>query len=393
MSIAVQGLGTGTICAPDATWAAVPVSPGVYTETSGTLTQEAFYTTTSSASSDIFSFYKSSACRGTPVEAGASAVALNYTGVNPVTPLDGSVVATSGLSSPIVPGQITTSQANDDVVTLYASNAATMTGPTITTTGSGWTSGGANNSVRAAAGAYTSANATTVPTVASWTTETLALRALSNQGIAIARPNPGADNFEIVTVTASGLASGASICAPSDGTWTELGGSTITSGAVSQASFYSIRSNTNAESYTFNFQTGVCPSGGSPTGASATAVAVGFSGVNPITPIDYNSTGTALKYASAPPPAHAAGTSINPPGVIPTHIGDELVGLYGTAATTMSGGGIIRVSGGARLQPASRPSTRARLQDQRRRQPPRPRPRARTGSDRPSPSRRRRRLR
>ena len=182
VSIAVQGLGTGTICAPDATWAAVPVSPGVYTETSGTLTQEAFYTTTSSASSDIFSFYKSSACRGTPVEAGASAVALNYTGVNPVTPLDGSVVATSGLSSPIVPGQITTSQANDDVVTLYASNAATMTGPTTTTTGSGWTSGGANNAVRAAAGAYTSANATTVPTAASWTTETLALRALRTRG-------------------------------------------------------------------------------------------------------------------------------------------------------------------------------------------------------------------
>ena len=175
-----------------------------------------------------------------------------------------------------------------------------MTGPTTTTTGSGWTSGGANNAVRAAAGAYTSANATTVPTAASWTTETLALRALSNQGIAIARPNPAADNFEIVTVTASGLASGASICAPSDGTWTELGGSTITSGAVSQASFFSIRSNTNAESYTFNFQTGACPSGGSPTGASATAVAVGFSGVNPITPIDYNSTGTALRTLPRP---------------------------------------------------------------------------------------------
>ncbi len=347
VSVAVQDLGSGSICAPDTSWAPLPVSPGVYTKTSGTLTQEAFYTTTSSASSDIFSFYKSSACSGTAVDAGATAEALNYTGVNPVTPIDGSVVSSSGTSSPLVPAQITTSLASDDVVTLYASGAASLSGPTLATTGTGFTSSGASNSVQAA-GAYTAANATSAPSASNWTTETVALRALSNQGITIARPSsPTGNDFLIVTVTASGLASGASICAPNDGTWTELGGATVTSGVLTQASFYSTRPGTNAESYSFNFQSGACPSGGSPTGASATAVAVRFTGVNPITPIDYNSAGTALEYASAPPPTHAAGTTVSPPAVTPTHAGDELVGLYGTAATTMTGGSIIRVGGGS----------------------------------------------
>ena len=59
VSVEAQNLGSGSICAPDATWNAVPLSssPTTYTTSSGTLTQEAFYTTASEASTDTFSFY------------------------------------------------------------------------------------------------------------------------------------------------------------------------------------------------------------------------------------------------------------------------------------------------------------------------------------------------
>ena len=69
----------------------------------------------------------------------------------------------------------------------------------------------------------------------------------------------------IVTVTTNGLASNGTICAPDNGTWTQVG-SQQSSGTLSQATFYSARSTANAESYTFTFQS-ACSTTGTPLGS------------------------------------------------------------------------------------------------------------------------------
>ncbi len=330
VSIGVQNLGTGSICPPDSTWTPVPVSsaqPITYTVTSGTLTQEAFWTTTSTAGSDTFQFYKGSSCAGSPLPAGASAVALNYTGVNPAAPLDGTPVTAQGAASPLLPGHITTTAAGDMVVGLFATNDSTLSGTTVATPGGDLTNSGANNTLEGAAGSYVPASATSSPGPASWTSETIALRPLGTTGVTIARPpTPAANDFLLVTVTAKGLTgSGNSICAPNDGSWTQLG-SLVTQGTISQATFYSARASASAESYSFNFQSGACPAGGAPLSASASAIAVRYSGVNPITPIDTDASAN-LEYAKS----SGNNTTIAPPSVTPQRSGDEVVGLYGAA--------------------------------------------------------------
>ena len=229
VSVEAQNLGSGSICAPDSTWNAVPLSssPTTYTTSSGTLTQEAFYTTASEAISDTFSFYSKAACSGSPLNAGASAVAVMYTGVNPATPIDGNGVAAPAptTASPLVPGAVTTHNANDEVVTLYGTAAPTLTGPTLVAAGNALSpSGGVNNAAVATAGSYTPSQATSSPTANNWTAETIALTPLANDGITIARPaSPTGNDFLVATVTVSGLSASGNICAPDDGTWTELG--------------------------------------------------------------------------------------------------------------------------------------------------------------------------
>jgi len=332
VSIAVQNLGSASICAPtDATWTPVPLSATqpVNTTTSGTLTQEAFWTTTSEASSDTFTFDPTSSCGGTSVDLQASAVAVNYTGVSPTTPLDGvTPLAAHGVSSPLNPGPVVTRSANDDVISLFATTAASLIGPTAVSGGGGGTNSGASNVTQAIAGSVTPASATSAPAAGAWTTETLALQALGSNGVTIARPpNPTSDDFLLVTVTTKGLtAAGNSICAPDDGTWTQVG-SLTSKGTISQATFWSARPTAQPENYTFTFQSAGCPSGGSPLSAPASAIAVRFTGVDPVPPIDLS-----------PAAVGGSSTTVAPPSVTPTYLGDELVGLYGTAATSFSAG-------------------------------------------------------
>ena len=63
----------------------------------------------------------------------------------------------------------------------------------------------------------------------------MALQPLGQTGIVVQRPAaPAANDFIVVTVTANGLPGTDNICAPNDGTWTEIGGAPVTrtSGAV-----------------------------------------------------------------------------------------------------------------------------------------------------------------
>ena len=243
---------------------------------------------------------------------------------------------------------MTTSAANDEVVTLYGTAAPTLTGPTLVAAGNALSpSGGVNNAAVATAGAYTPGQATSSPTANNWTAETIALTPLANDGITIARPaTPTSNDFLVATVTASGLSASGNICAPDDGTWTELGQITQPgSPAVTQATFYSARSTATAESYTFTFQS-ACSTTGTPLPAAGTAVAVRFTGVNPITPIDEDNTG-ALIYSNNAPPPTSTGTSLTPIGVTPPRSGDEVLTMYGSGATSLSASCIHQVGGSA----------------------------------------------
>jgi hypothetical protein len=169
-----------------------------------------------------------------------------------------------------------------------------------------------------------------------WATETIGLQPLLKNGIVVQRPaNPNANDFIVVTVTASGLPSGDNICAPNDGTWTELNGAaTPTGDGLSQATWYGFRASASPESYTFTFQTN-CP-GGAPANASATALAVRFTGVNPITPVDVSSLAQ-LEAGTAKHTGAAGVTTVGPTSqVTPTHTGDWPITMFGTGATGLS---------------------------------------------------------
>ena len=177
---------------------------------------------------------------------------------------------------------------------------------------------------------------------ANWTAETVALQPLLQNGIAVQRPqtNAAPNDFIVVTVTAHGLPASDNICAPRDGTWTELGGAMVTNGTTNQATWYSFRQGATAESYAFTFQSACSTSEPTLVSAAASAVAVRFSGVNPITPIDVNNSGTQI-YSSQ----HSNGTTITPVAVTPFHTGDWVIAMYGAGGTTLTSTGCAPTTG------------------------------------------------
>ena len=201
VTIAANNLGTGSICAPDSTWSRVPLAtPGldVYTVSSGTVTQAAFYTSTSEVSSDVFSFYAKPNCEGGPLGVGASAAAVDYTGVDTASPFDVTPVLASGSSATLQPGAITTTVAGDELVSLFGSGATSLNS-TIAVAGNGLAPAGGVNNVNPPPqhnpGANTPASATSNASGA-WTAETIALQPLLKTGIIVQRPpNPNAERL------------------------------------------------------------------------------------------------------------------------------------------------------------------------------------------------------
>ena len=119
---------------------------------------------------------------------------------------------------------------------------------------------------------------------------------------------------------------------------------------VSQATWYSFRSDAAAEAFTFTFQTS-CSSGATTATAQASAVAVRFSGVNPVFPIDVDATGTQIYQSDNNVTASTAGSkTFTPKAVLPFHRGDEVIALYGagsSTALTSSCSGFVSKAGSA----------------------------------------------
>ncbi len=265
---------------------------------------------------DPFSF--ATACSGgTAVTAGASALALNYTGVNTASPIDvsgsssGSIVGTA-LTTP----SVTTTVGNDDVVSLYETDASSLTGVTVSQGGS-WSTSGAEDAVQTVAGASTAGSATSGSS-AYWTGQTIALKPLLSSSITVTPPSGYAvGDLELVTIGVQNLGSTNHICAPtSSGTWSPV--ATVTSGsgatAVTQSTFWTTTSAPTPDIFSF----ATACSGGTAVTAGASALALNYTGIDTASPIDVMGSSS----------GSTAGTALTAPSVTTTAANDEVVNLY-----------------------------------------------------------------
>ncbi len=317
VSIAAQGLSGGSICAPDSTWTKIPVAASTYTTTSGTLTQEAFWTNSSTAASDSFTFYPGSTCSGTPTNVGASAVATVYTGIDPTTPIDSTYAASaSGTSSPLHAAAITPTVAGDEIVALFGTNAATLTGTSANATSTGGvTSSGVNDSLDAGTTSYTPpGTVTSTPTGDNWTAETVALKPLSAHGITIARPSSPDRQRLSPRRRDRKRPPGRRQHLRTERRHVDPGEHDGDPGNDQPGALLQRPDEHQRRELHVHLPHRRCPAGGSAVGANATAIAVRYAGVNPVTPIDNNGTDIYAKAQGSSATIAPAGTTANPHG-------------------------------------------------------------------------------
>jgi hypothetical protein len=331
VSVTARNLDAGSICAPDGSWTLL--RQDTQGAAGSSVTHATFWSFRSGTSSESYTFsFSSGSCGGAPVGVPASAVVVRYTGVDPITPIDvsGSNQGNTGGGTTLNAPQVTTTFDNDRVVSLYGSRCGTSMGSSVTYSFSGsGTSTGVEDAAQATAGLSAAQNATSC-TNTDWVAHTVALKAAVGS-LTISRPSNRADgDFLLVSVTARNL-DGASICPPADGSWTLLRQDTQgpAGSSVTHATFWSIRSGSSAESYTFSFSSGSC--GGAPVGVVASAVVVRYTGVDPILPIDVSAGSQGNT---------GAGTTINAPQVTTNFANDRVVSLYGSRCGTSMGSSV-----------------------------------------------------
>ncbi len=347
VSVAAKGLAGGSICAPDGSWTQLlQTSQG---SGLGSVTQAVFWSFRSGAGAETYQFtFRTGSCPsgGSAAAASASALAVRYTGIDPNNPIDGPaatpvVQGTGGNGGTLTAPSVTPQTANDRVVSLFATGATSFTsipGPAFNSVGSA-TANGVTDAAGGAAGTSTPPVQATAPSD-NWVAQTIALRD-SRTSITVNRPANRVDgDFLLVSVTAKGL-TGGTICAP-DSSWNQVSftpaaGNPTAAGSIAEATFWSLRNGTAAESYQFSFVNGASCSSGSPAAAPASAVLVRYTGVDPSNPID--------RTASSITPPPNPGTTVTAPAVTPAWNNDRVVSLYGTGATSFQGNPTFNQSG------------------------------------------------
>jgi Flp pilus assembly protein TadG len=329
VSVTARNL-VGYICPPDdGSWTLVP--PITQPETGNSVTHATFWSVRSGFDAGPYTFnFRSGSCSGgSPVSAPASAVAVRYTGVDPIAPIDDWAPGQGTDTAPTAP-TVTTTLANDRVVRLWGTRATSFSSPPSANASGSGTATGVSDSNQATAGPSGTAPLST--TSAPWAAHTVALKAAVASSITISRPSNKADgDLLLVSVTARDLVG--EICPP-DGTWTQIGHDRqpiAGNPAVTHATFWSFRSGTSPETYTFTFKSS-CASG-SPVSVAASAAAVRYTGIDPTAPIDVSGSGQGTD---------AAPTA---PTVTTTADGDRIVRLYGTRATSFTSGTTFGPSG------------------------------------------------
>ena len=336
VSVTAEGLGAGNVCAPnDGTWTLVRKTTKAAGGGLPSLTQATFSSFRTTANAESYSFtFRSGTCpnNGSTVDGiPASAVVLRYTGVDPNDPID-QVGDAPGSGGTLSTASVPTGSGNERVVWLYGTGATSISSyspaaaSSFTATGSSTATGAADLSQPTAG--PTASGAQAVAPSAPWGAQVITLQS-PPATLTIARPgNAAAGDFLLATVTAQGVGTG-HICAPNDGTWTRV--ADTGQGSLHQATFSSVRATAGAENYTFTFRSGNCPSSGTAlTGISASAVVVRYTGVDAVTPFDDKKT------AVGPDPN--PGTTLDAPAVTTSQLNDRIVDIYGTSATSFSGG-------------------------------------------------------
>ena len=245
---------------------------------------------------------------------------MRYTGVDPASPIDDvqSAAAMAQSGTPTAPAA-TASAANERVIRFYGTAATSFTsGTTFNQPGTGTATGAFDDGSSPAAGTVPAHNVA-APS-AWWVAQTIVLT--TRHSITIERPpNPSDFDFILVSVSASNLGATGKICAPNDGTWTLLD-QQRQQGTLTQATFYSFRSTAADEHYEFAFRTASCS--GTPIAANASALAVRYTGVNPLSPID-----PVLQPSFATGTGTIGGTTPVAPSVSTTGANEQIVRLYG----------------------------------------------------------------
>ena len=338
VSVTAAGLGAaGNICAPDSSWKAVgtpvianPV-PG-----SGSVTEQTFRSFRVGTDPETYTFTFSSGACGASSDANpaASAVAVRYTGVDPASPIDDvkSAGATAQSGAPTAPAA-TASAANERVIRFYGTAATSFTsGTTFNQPGTGTATGAYDDGSSPAGNVLP--HSVAAPS-AWWVAQTIVLT--TRHSITIERPpNPSDFDFIIVSVSASNLGATGQICAPNDGTWHLLDQqrqqpAPPQPALLTQATFYSFRSTAADEHYEFDFRAGTCS--GTPIGANASALAVRYTGVNPLSPID-----PVMQQSFGVGTGTNGGTTPVAPAVTTNGANEQIVRLYGLGgASALSG--------------------------------------------------------
>ena len=280
VSIAASGLGSGKHLRSELRGLGPrplsTTSPVKHTVTQGDLTQEAFYTSSSedpAIRSPSSPSRRATACRSTSAPARSPSPNRGEHGLPFDTP---SAASASGTGTTLSPAALTTA-AGDELVGLYASDASNLalTGSTILAPVTACRRAAARRTRLPARARTARARRRRYSTPRTGQPRRRAQSALEHRNRRAAAGPTAADDFIVATVTANGLSTG-NICAPNDGTWTELNDAPVTStnGGVTttQATYYGSRFGDSPESYLFTFQTN-CSATGTAVPASATAVA------------------------------------------------------------------------------------------------------------------------
>ena len=380
-TVTARGLGAGaSICAPSG-WTAVPYNGNATGNiTSGTIgasvTEQSFYKFYNSATdtTPITFTFKTSAGSCGAAGALASGILVRYTGVNTTanaqidpgtspkfipSPKTGSTTALAAPGSSAPTYQTTVN--GDQIVWTYGTGYTSIAGVT-SSSSSDATSSGIEDQAQTTAGVIPAGTATTT-SADNWTARSFALEPTPLTSLIVSRPGtPASGDVVVVTVTARATGSGGSgiICAPTtitdpDGdSWTTISpngsAAELTAGTgssqITHATFWSVRSTANTETFPFTFHTGSCS--GSSISDSATAVAADFTGVDVVTPgpVDNNGDSAATSTGESVATAYVSKTSLKANAVTMDYFNDEVVHTWGTSASTLTNTDVVTGTSG-----------------------------------------------
>ena len=223
VSVNARGLGSnGTVCAPDTSWQQVPAQSSYPVAGGATSVTVATFESARGADSQpyVFTFSGDGSCSAASlVSVSASAMAVRYTGVDPVSPIDVSAAGRNN-GTTATAGAVTTVFAGDRIVRVYGTGGSAFSGGAPGVPAGQSVNNGTVALLGIADGTTSGATTATVAAADNWVANTIALK--PQQGattISVPVPvNETSGDVVVVSVAARGLAANATVCPP-DASW------------------------------------------------------------------------------------------------------------------------------------------------------------------------------